>query len=534
VPTKTVTRVDITAATVKEAAALAAEKAPSVRIWADKKAHYLMIRQRGGAADWIVKTRGKTRVLGDIRERRPGFLSVRMAREKAATLYGQIANGEDPRQAPPPAEAAGWTWGDLSKRWQARLKEIRVTKSGRLKHPRKGTQDDVRLAVGKPSIVALEPKLLADLRPIDLIVANRNVPGFRQRSKCLAYMQSALNWALSQFPDQAGLLDIRHPWWMDIAPAQMSGDEGVAQKHRREERADDKNKIAVDDLAEILVRHEEFCVGKTAEDKISPGIRWGLWWLMLTGNRRFSATALERERLLQTDEFGQDGWGRAMWPEWMMKGGAEFWLPLPPAVLAIANGSIADYTVLVRNEHRVEWPSKWVFASTRRLSYRDDGDPVEEIVKLAPPDVAVYPNSLNAHLRSMRGEKKRLDGTFGENVLAGVPYYTLHFTRTVITNTLDKIESIPKAAISAMLAHAGEKTDDRLSRTTAEFYHTNQRMDLKSLAIKAWSEALIEAFLKAGGRMPEPRETIRRSWIKPKAPIGMIGAGAVFPARPAE
>jgi hypothetical protein len=61
--------------------------------------------------------------------------------------------------------------------------------------------------------------------------------------------------------------------------------------------------------------------------------------------------ALERERLLQADEFGRPGWGRATWPPEMMNGNSEFWLPLPPEVLAIANGSVADWTRLVRDEH---------------------------------------------------------------------------------------------------------------------------------------------------------------------------------------
>jgi hypothetical protein len=42
---------------------------------------------------------------------------------------------------------------------------------------------------------------------------------------------------------------------------------------------------------------------------------------------------------------------------------------------------------------------------------------------LPPPDVAVYPNSLNQHLRAVRGEKKRLDGSYPDNLLAGLLYY---------------------------------------------------------------------------------------------------------------
>jgi hypothetical protein len=66
-------RVEITARTVETAAAMATKRADGVNIWADTKAHYLLIRQRAGSADWLVKTRGKTRVIGDIRDWRHDF-----------------------------------------------------------------------------------------------------------------------------------------------------------------------------------------------------------------------------------------------------------------------------------------------------------------------------------------------------------------------------------------------------------------------------------------------------------------------------
>ncbi len=433
---------------------------------------------------------------------------MRAARDKAATLYSAIANGHDLQMQPPTSAPAlkKWTWDDLAKRFQATLKEVRVTKSGRIKHPRRGTQDDVRLAFARPSIAALGPTRLAELKPIDLIQANRAINSHRMRCKALAYMQSALNWALSQYPDEAGLLEIRHPWWMDIEPAAMSGEEAQAQQSRRQVLAQRKAELGVDHLGEILVRHEEYCTGRTAEEKVSPGVRFGFWWLMFTGNRRFSVTALERNRLTQIDEFGRDGWGRATWPEWMIKGGAEFWLPLPKEALDIANAAVEDYSVLVRKSHGHIWPTKWVFASTRRIPRARDDQPVALIATIPPPDVAVYPNSLNQHLRAMRGEKMRLNGSYPENVLAGLPYYSPHLTRTVITDTLDRISSVPKNGISAMLAHAGKKADDTLSRTTREFYHTNQRMAEKADAMSAWRDALLKAYVDAGGKPPRPNE----------------------------
>ena len=63
----------------------------------------------------------------------------------------------------------------------------------------------------------------------------------------------------------------------------------------------------------------------------------------------------------------------------------------------------------------------------------------------------------------------------------------------------------------------------RMSRTTKEYYLTFQHMDLKAQATKLWSEALLQAYIKAGGTRPLPYETDksktkRPDWILPKLP----------------
>jgi hypothetical protein len=50
-------------------------------------------------------------------------------------------------------------------------------------------------------------------------------------------------------------------------------------------------------------------------------------------------------------------------------------------------------------------------------------------------------------------------------------------------------------------------------------------MDVKAAAMRAWSEALIESFLKAGGRLPQPTEGPRSSKLKQK------NLDAALPAR---
>jgi hypothetical protein len=76
-----------------------------------------------------------------------------------------------------------------------------------------------------------------------------------------------------------------------------------------------------------------------------------------------------------------------------------------------------------------------------------------------------------------------------------------------MTNFLDA--KVSPVASSLVLSHTLPTTAEEASPTTREFYLTSQRMDLKSTAMKAWSDAVIETYLKAGGAMPMPRETAR-------------------------
>lgn len=513
---KVVTRVDITAETVKEATTLAAARAAGVTIWADKKSHYLMIRQRGAAADWIVKTRGRTRVIGDVREHRQGFLSVRAARDKAATLYGQIADGQDPRE-PAPVQVTTWTWADLDREYQAMIAAPRWV-NRRMKPSSEGTCSDVRLAFAKPSLQALHGRPLIALDRATFDEALQQIQSHRQREKCAAYVKAAFNWGAEKRPTESGLAEDLAPWWEKISAGDPDAEQMAEIEARRALHLHRKSKLEIQHVGELLARHESYCAGRRAEDKISPGIRWGLWWVCLTANRRFSTVKLKRSDFLAQDKFAEDGWGRAMWPPDTMKAKQPFWLPLPPVVRDVAVGSMTDWRQLVLNHHG-EWPTAWVFASTRRHGRDPEND-----------DVSVYPNSLNRHLLRMRAA--------GD--LDGLPYFSLHLARTVMTNFLDK--HVSPVASSLVLAHTLPKTADEAAPTTRAYYLTSQRMDVKTAAMKSWSEALIESFLKAGGTMPEPRETFRKSKLRrttrdgfivvdTKSPDLSIGAGAVFPAR---
>jgi hypothetical protein len=66
-------------------------------------------------------------------------------------------------------------------------------------------------------------------------------------------------------------------------------------------------------------------------------------------------------------------------------------------------------------------------------------------------------------------------------------------------------EAYPGLSAAASSGHAlplDDKDPEARSPITEKFYSVTQRMPLKTLAMKAWSEAVLSAYLKAGGVWP--------------------------------
>lgn len=491
-------RVEITAEVVKEAGRAAAARRPGVSTWADTKVRCLIIRQRAGAAKWCVKGLEKMRTIGDVRERHPEFLSVKAAREKAAIVYAQLRSGAD--QAPPPDDVApdpdpvGWTVSQLCLRYQRMMSQPRWV-NGRMKPSSAGSCDDIRLAFSKASYQPLGSLPLSDLNRPLLNDARDGLASFRQREKNVAYIRAAMNWAADKHPDESGLTENVDRWWEHLSAGDPDAETMQAIETRREALLQAKEDFSLDHLAALLVEHEDYCRGRTAADKISPGIRFGLWWVAMTANRRFSTVQLLRSNLMSEDPLGRPGWGRAAWDPEAMKVKTAFWLPLPPAVRDVATGSIADWKQLVANEHGA-LTSKWVFASTRRTGRNPSNE-----------DVSVYANSINRHLQRMRAA----------GCLKDLPAYWPHLTRTVIGNFLENCPGMPPIASSLVLAHTLPETAEKAAVTTRKHYLTGQRMDVKAVAMEAWIDALHAAVERLGGRMPAPRETMRVGKVKQRA-----------------
>ncbi|MEH2500258.1 hypothetical protein V1294_006737 [Bradyrhizobium sp. AZCC 1678] len=515
-------RKEITQAVVDEALARASRAKDSKEIhdYFDTTQRYLQLRQRGRSVSWFVRAKGQSRRIGSASQA-PGdreFLSLKAARRKA----GEVFFAMKPRSALNLSGRSGWTWAELDRQYQASLKLLRK-KGKKIKRPSKGTQDDVRLCFGKPEFVGWRKIRLADLTDLNLIKLIGEVHtarGHRACEKTLAYVKAALSWAHSEQTIESGLAGAM-PWWAAIKPPQPKSDEIGQMETRQRTLVAAKNDFTVENLGDLLARHERFCADRAGNERISPAVRWGVWWFALTANRRFTLSQLRRDDLQPIDPLNpysspDQPWGIAEWPAEAVKNKVPFMLPVPPIGLHVANSCMWDWRLLVGKKRGFRSATEWLFASTRRRSRRDHPD---------NPDPGLYPNSLNAHLRAMRGKKK--NGMNRIDYLKGLPPVWPHLVRSVATNFFARHRrTLPAAAASAMLGHVLPNDNDvdwrRMSKTTEDYYLTAQHMDLKAEAMKLWSEALVKAYVEAGGMLPMPREqaplATGPTWILPRLP----------------
>lgn len=222
------TRIQISPEVIKRASAGAAAAANSDEIndYNDTTQPYLTLRQRGKSVVWMVRAYGKSKRLGSAIGQHvdPAYLGLREARERSKLIYAELAVGTPAEEKTPPPPA--WTWADLDREYQTSLKEPRWS-AGRVKPPSRGTQDDVRLAFAKPPVTALGPTALTALTSLEITRAVEKVHadnGHRAACKTLAYLKSALTWALSKRGEKSGLHGTM-PWWSALRPPDPSRDD---------------------------------------------------------------------------------------------------------------------------------------------------------------------------------------------------------------------------------------------------------------------------------------------------------------------
>lgn len=480
-----------------------AKDSNSICDYFDKDQHYFLLRRRGRRLGWFVRAKGKTHRIGSVRKIEPNYLKPEEARAKAGKIYYDMK----PRGALPRSGGA-WTWNDLDGAYQEMLRHPRRV-GNRIKPPVKDTQDEVRRHFNKPELQSWQKLKLAGLGPLDLrklvddIHARR---GYCPCIKTMVYVKAALTWAQGEKTLESGLGETS-AWWATMKPPQPDGKEIREMEKRHHTLVAAKDALTIEDMGKLLVIHEQYCAGREGNEKISPAVRWGIWWLVVTANRRLTATKLLRSELYWPDEWNpystpDQPWGVAEWPPEFAKAKLPFMLPIPPIGIHIACSCMSDWQAMLSRKRGFRSATQWVFASNRRRARR--GHPEN-------PDPGLYPNSLNAHLRALRGRKN--SGKNETDLLKDLPDFWPHLIRSATTNFFAQHrKTLPAAAASAMLGHVLPSDRDidwrRMSKTTLDYYLTAQHMDLKREAMKLWSERLMQAYYGAGGKLPAPREHV--------------------------
>lgn len=460
-----------------------------------------MLRVRGHSASWLVKTRSRTIKIGDampaelagkipaLRKRGSGggerILSLREAREAAKREWAKLGNPSDA-----PAESASWTWGRLVEEYKTHIAGMREDAAGKPIYPSAETQNDVRLIFARREVSKHDTRLLASLDENwfeDVQEALHKAYGYDAYRKFRAYGQAALSWAAAYRRKDSGLTG--RQWWR-LAERRRRSPEEIEKKVTRDKalrkRKDD---FKVAHLGMLLAEHERFCASRTGNERVSAGVRWGLWWDSLTGHRRGSGTWIASDDVEFNDPRGQAGWGLATWQPEVMKTQDSFTLPIPPLGLHIVNCCMRDWKLAAERAGLWDRESKWVFAS--RVMQSEAGD------------IAVSGSALANHLRNMRGLR---EGNH-RDVLRGIPHFSMHILRSTMGDYILDETDLPPGTASLMIGHeiAGDRRNelDRVGQTGKRWYFQAQRIPEKTRAMEAWSEALLAAFKKAGGIYPD-------------------------------
>lgn len=459
---------------------------------ADMNEKGLLIRVRGGKAEWILRLNKATRTLAALGpergELKPGEIRViKDARELAQKTRAMLKDGTDPKayltgtaagkaeeDAAAEAEkrraiAAGrWTWESLVEKYaDGYLSEPRMTTRGILKQPSVHTAKEARRYLTMAETKPLSGKLLSELRPGDLEDVRDACAEVGRKTasrQFVAYSKGALSFARRKHSRIAGL-EGSPKWWLEVEKLDSTI---PAPKGRYP---------TLKELAKVLYVAEKYrkIPGRKNSKATSETVLAALWFLALTAQRVTAGLALRKEHVLPWPE-GPDGWKVIYFPPEMMKGRRPHSVPVPPRVALVFERAAMDGR-----------DSAFVFPATRDMG---EGD-----TPLSRWSVATVID----RLRGRSADPKAGEEFDGPNLLEGVPLFSPHDFRRTFTTVCENL-TVRGDAISAVLDHVGvdmgQAAPMKMADVTRIVYDYSQRLELKAIAMTAWTDAVFEAVEK--------------------------------------
>lgn len=488
-------RAKLTASHLNQARQMVIDRSGDGTIFADDKTDGLILRVRKSSAAFSLKYAGKTRVLGELSESergtcRPGEIqTIQVARELADKVRALLKDGFDPasfisgkgvgksdedakkaveRQAA--VDAGKWTWERLVSEYTdgylAHPRRVR----GQMRAPSAGSVANARRSITPPEADRLKGLLLSELTPGHLEEVRdacvlRTKGGKTASRAFIVNAKAALSFAKKKHREKSGLGGQRR-WWLEV---EILDSTAVEPRTRMP---------SLEDLAKVLYRAEKYRIlpGRKQKRRTSETVLCSLWWLILTGQRASAGLALEKLHILPYPD-GPAGWKVVFWSEIVMKSRRAHALPIPPRLVLLIERAIS---------FNRDADSKFVFPATAKRKSKSD-----------KPVARTAPKNLLVRMRGIDNSPKRkgVERRVGIDLLEDIPHFSMHDDRRTFATTLAN-KAIRGDAISAVLDHAGLDTGQammRSSEVTTLAYAIGQRLDLKQVAMKAWTDIIFAA-----------------------------------------
>lgn len=514
-------RIRIGAKQVKEAKAAAVSAEFSTAhplIFADTGEINLKLRTQGNSCAWIVKWNGKTVTLGSPDQVGDADAARTMTREVVALLRAKKdakayvtarLSGEAPKKAAATAAEATerqkgrWDWKEMVRQYaDIYLSNPRTNSRGETKPPSMETVKEVkRYLLTFQETRHLHDRLLSSLREGDLEEV-RNAFAEKGRltasRQFVAYSKAALTYARENDSRASGLEGSAY-WWREV-------------KKRQETIPKAKTRFpTLAETARVLYLAEKHRVmpDRKIERETSENSVCSLWWLALTGQRASAGLKLLRDNILPWPN-GPRGWSVVFFPDDTMKGRRGHALPIPPRLVLL----------LERSKASCERESKYVFPATRVRKERSDGHLSRSTPRLLIQRLRGRPADPKGFAEARRqAEANGEDFPMPTDLLEGIPEFSTHDFRTTFATVCGDL-MVRGDAVSAVLDHQSLRTGEapRLAAAiTRQAYDFSQRLELKAVAMEAWTDALFAAvdkeWKKYRPRLGFPAPTRRKDGV---------------------
>lgn len=448
-------------------------------ILADTVEKGLQLRVQASSVTWLLRWNGKTKSLGGL----DAVPHAKAARALAQKVRNLLRDGTDPKafltgkdagKSETEAKAAAkqqtalaagfWTWERLIEEYtDGYLAKPRLSR-GRIKPPSEKSAENAKKSLQTPEADGLKGKLVSQLEIGDLEEVRDACANAGRKTASRAFVanaKAALSFAKKKHARKSGL-EGRSKWWLEV---QILDETAVEPRTRMP---------LIQDLAKTLYMAEKHRTleGRKNSRATSETMLCGLWWIALTAQRTNAALSVEKAHILPWPD-GPSGWKVVLWSETVMKSKRYHALPIPPRLTLLF-----ERAALTGREGSI-----YAFPATALRKGKEDG----HLDKNSP-------KNLVERLRGKRGNPKggKASEAVGVDLLEGIPHFSQHDIRRTFATTCADL-AVRGDAISAVLDHAGLETGQQMMRSaeiTRMAYDYSQRLELKRMAVEAWTDRL--------------------------------------------